>query len=531
MLRLYGQLAEHGDSVVVPFLLPDAPVVAWWPGTPPGPARRRTRSGGMAQRRITDAAATRKPVQTLEQCAPRARARATPTWPGAASRCGAGCSRRRSTSRRTSPSTAAHRHGRQSTARAPSCMAAWLALTLRCPVSRTRTPAGSGLISVVLERESGPVELVRPEGNVATLTQPGQPDRRVSLPPRADRDCLAEELRRLDPDEIYAEVLTEGLKLFHETGDDEAGARGVRPAGPPSGRVPDAPVAGGERRAGAAPRRRPRATAGVVSRSRRERARHGRRPRRRRPARGGRRGAAGHAGRRRPGRAGARPRRAHRRRRRHRDPEGAGRDARPGTPSTGQRSTCGGATSGSCPEGHPDRNETQAREALLDHVPVDPARVHPMPATGRCLGRGRRGGRRRATPRSCARAAGPRTGAACRPSTCCCSGVGPDGHVASLFPEHPALHETERTVVGVRGAPKPPPVRISLTMPVIRTASEVWLLAAGAEKAAAVALALSGAGEVAVPAAGAAGTRATLWLLDRASAARVPAGLTRISSP
>jgi 6-phosphogluconolactonase len=86
-------------------------------------------------------------------------------------------------------------------------------------------------------------------------------------------------------------------------------------------------------------------------------------------------------------------------------------------------------------------------------------------------------------------------------------------------------------VVGVRGSPKPPPVRISLTMPVIRNAGEVWLLAAGGEKATAVALALSGAGEVAVPAAGAQGTRATLWLLDRAAAAKVPPALTRISSP
>ncbi len=95
-------------------------------------------------------------------------------------------------------------------------MAAWLALTLRCRVTRTRTAAGTGLISVVVERASGPIELVRPEGSVATLTQPGQPDRRVSLAPRSDRDSLAEELRRLDPDEVYAEVLTEGLKLLHD---------------------------------------------------------------------------------------------------------------------------------------------------------------------------------------------------------------------------------------------------------------------------------------------------------------------------
>jgi 6-phosphogluconolactonase len=180
--------------------------------------------------------------------------------------------------------------------------------------------------------------------------------------------------------------------------------------------------------------------------------------------------------------------------------------------------------------GHPDRNETQAREALLDHVPVDAARVHAMPAVG--------GGWGDDVETAAARYAEELAGAA-RPEDrggvphfdVLLLGVGPDGHVASLFPEHPALHEVDRTVVGVRGAPKPPPVRISLTMPVIRSAAEVWLVAAGAEKAPAVSLALSGAGEVAIPAAGARGTRATLWLLDRAAAAKVPAGLTRISSP
>ena len=81
-------------------------------------------------------------------------------------------------------------------------------------------------------------------------------------------------------------------------------------------------------------------------------------------------------------------------------------------------------------------------------------------------------------------------------------GIGPDAHVASLFPGLPALYEEDRTVVAVRGAPKPPPVRLSLTLPAIRAASEVWILASGSEKAGAVRLALSGAGPVQVPAAG-----------------------------
>ena len=182
------------------------------------------------------------------------------------------------------------------------------------------------------------------------------------------------------------------------------------------------------------------------------------------------------------------------------------------------------------PPGHPDRNETQARESLLDHVRLDAGRVHPMPAVGRPWGD---------DVDAAAAAYADEMRAVARPEErggvptfdVLMLGVGPDGHVASLFPEHPALYETDRTVVGVRGSPKPPPVRISLTMPVLRSASEVWLLAAGAEKAAAVALALSGAGEVAVPAAGAQGTRATLWLLDRAAAAKVPPALIRISRP
>jgi glucose-6-phosphate dehydrogenase assembly protein OpcA len=245
VLRLYGPLADHGDSIVVPFLLPDAPVVAWWPGVAPTEPSEDP-IGSMAQRRITDAAATQRPIKTLENSAAHhvpgdtdlAWSRIT-LWRGllAAALDQPPYEPVRSavvTGGLDSPSA--------------DLMAAWLALTLRCPVSRDRTPAGSGLISVSLDRESGPVELVRPEGNVATLSQPGQPDRRISLAPRADRDCLAEELRRLDPDEIYAEVLTEGLKLLHASG----GTKGAKAPGssrsakrtPPEAPSPVVPDAG-----------------------------------------------------------------------------------------------------------------------------------------------------------------------------------------------------------------------------------------------------------------------------------------------
>ena len=110
-------------------------------------------------------------------------------------------------------------------------------------------------------------------------------------------------------------------------------------------------------------------------------------------------------------------------------------------------------------------------------------------------------------------------------------GVGPDGHVASLFPERPAVYEDERPVVAVHGAPKPPPTRITLTFPALNAAREVWFLVAGEEKAGAVRLALSGAGPVQIPAAGVRGRQRTLWLLDRAAARDLPTGLHRPSSP
>ncbi|MGW0029374.1 6-phosphogluconolactonase [Streptomyces sp. NPDC003314] len=172
------------------------------------------------------------------------------------------------------------------------------------------------------------------------------------------------------------------------------------------------------------------------------------------------------------------------------------------------------------PDGDPERNVTQAREALLDRVPLDPARVHAMPASD-----GPYGDDVEAAAAAYAEELAAVGGGGVPAFDVLMLGVGPDTHVASLFPELPAVRETVRTVVGVRGAPKPPPVRISLTLPAIRAAREVWLLAAGEDKAKAAALALSGAGEVQAPAAGARGLSRTLWLLDAAAASELPRSL------
>ncbi|WP_327694098.1 6-phosphogluconolactonase [Streptomyces sp. NBC_00459] len=182
------------------------------------------------------------------------------------------------------------------------------------------------------------------------------------------------------------------------------------------------------------------------------------------------------------------------------------------------------------PEGDPDRNITQAKEALLDAVPLDPSRVHAMPASDGSYGSDVDTAAE-AYAAELAKAAGPESHGPVPTFDVLMLGVGPDTHVASLFPELPAVRETERTVVGVHGAPKPPPTRVTLTLPAIRAAREVWLLAAGEDKAGAAAIALSGAGEIQAPAAGAYGRQRTLWLLDAAAASRLPRALYPPASP
>lgn len=171
-----------------------------------------------------------------------------------------------------------------------------------------------------------------------------------------------------------------------------------------------------------------------------------------------------------------------------------------------------------------ERNEGQARKALLDDLPLDPRRVHCMPPADGAFGEDVE-----AAAAHYAEVLAQHAPEDAHPQVprfdVCLLGLGEEGHTASLFPDTQHVRESVRTVVGVRDCPKPPPTRISLTLPAINAASEVWLMTTGSGKARAVAAALSTATPPEdIPAAGARGRQRTLYLLDEAAAAELPAG-------
>jgi 6-phosphogluconolactonase len=190
------------------------------------------------------------------------------------------------------------------------------------------------------------------------------------------------------------------------------------------------------------------------------------------------------------------------------------------------------------PAESPDRNARQAREALLDHVPVDDKRVFEMghdaaPGAGGPTGPHADGAssdgvgsvgfpdpEQAAAQYASLLAARAPAGEPVPPFDVLLLGVGPEGHVASIFPDSPTATAAE-PVVAVRDCPKPPPTRVSFTFPTIQAARQVWVIVAGEEKADAVAQVAAGASPLAVPAAGAVGRERTLWLADRAAASRV----------
>lgn len=172
------------------------------------------------------------------------------------------------------------------------------------------------------------------------------------------------------------------------------------------------------------------------------------------------------------------------------------------------------------PAASEERNEIGARRALIDHIDIPAANVHAMAPSDAGLDLDAAAD---AYAAELARFAGDEHP---WPSFFVCFlGVGPDGHIASLFPDRAEIQVTDRAVVPVRESPKPPPERLSLTRPVLNASRCVWLVVSGLDKASALGLALAGASYDTVPAAGAKGRRRTLFFVDRDAAADVPPDL------
>ncbi|MFE7790228.1 glucose-6-phosphate dehydrogenase assembly protein OpcA [Streptomyces sp. NPDC057460] len=231
VLRLHGELANHAQSVVLPLLLPDAPVVVWWPeGAPEDPANDPL--GALAQRRITDAYSAEHPSAELG-------VRAKSYTPGDTD-----LSWTRITPWRSMLAAALDQKPVEvlsatveGESENPSCelLAMWLSDRLGVPVERTRSD-GPGLTAVRMQTKGGTIVLDRPDGSLATLCMEGQPDRAVALKRRETAELLAEELRRLDPDNIYASAVKFGV-------DRLGGAAEPRPAEPEKPATAAAPAA------------------------------------------------------------------------------------------------------------------------------------------------------------------------------------------------------------------------------------------------------------------------------------------------
>ncbi|MFE6618624.1 glucose-6-phosphate dehydrogenase assembly protein OpcA [Streptomyces sp. NPDC057740] len=210
VLRLYGEVSDHAQSVVLPLLLPDAPVVVWWPvNAPLDPAKDPL--GALAQRRVTDTYASEQPVRELS-------ARADTYTPGDTD-----LSWTRITPWRSMLAAALDQvvcevkavevEGEEFN---PSCelLAMWLADRLDVPVKRSLS-SGPGLTAVRMDTDCGPITLDRADGSLATLSIQGQPNRAVALKRRETAELIAEELRRLDPDDTYASALRFGVERLN----------------------------------------------------------------------------------------------------------------------------------------------------------------------------------------------------------------------------------------------------------------------------------------------------------------------------
>lgn len=514
VLRLFGELADHGAAVITPLLLPDSPIVAWWPGEAPNNVAESA-LGAMARRRITDAAACEKPSAQLKR-------RAKHYLPGDTDLSWTRVTRWRgllAAALDEPPYAVIQSAVVVAEAEEPGAdlMAGWLAQALDIPVRRVKSAAGTGIVSVRLERADGPIDLVHAPDGISTLTQPGQPVRAVTLLVPDAAECLAAELRRLDADEIYGAALTEGLPnvVRKTTTAAQAARAGDVPAGPAAVPASDTPsmstrslrdrepaqeapegdvlaervdeeldqLSGGFTRRATTPE----ALAAGVAEALADVAQQAVAAR----------GVA------------------------HLVLTGGSMGARTVTaladleldPTTWAKVHLWWGDERFLPMGDADRNDQQARDAGLDRLPVPAAQIHPAPA----------GSTEDELPEAAARwsaelAAHASEGHFAPSFDVVLLGVGPDAHVASLFPGREALNVKDAAVVGVTNSPKPPPLRLTMTVPVISAAERVWFVVAGADKAEAVTAARAGRDVAQFPASCVRGSAETIWWLDDAAA-------------
>lgn len=222
VLRMYGPLGQHADSVAAPLLVPDVPVVTWWPENAPAVPSAHP-LGALAQRRVTDSAAAGDPQDMLASLARAYKpgdtdfgwTRATP-WRSLLA----------ATLDQTHPRLESGEVRAEENNPSADLITAWLGLRLGIPVKRT-VSGGPGITGVMFSTAEGEITITRPDGRTASLGWPGRPDRMVSLHRRETAELLAEELRRLDPDELYAETLA-----FLDAPGITAGDPGINAADP-----------------------------------------------------------------------------------------------------------------------------------------------------------------------------------------------------------------------------------------------------------------------------------------------------------
>ncbi|MEK0245796.1 glucose-6-phosphate dehydrogenase assembly protein OpcA [Bifidobacterium mongoliense] len=212
ILRPRNGLVRHQDTLVIPLLVPDAPIVAWWPTNPPA-SPSKDPIGAMARSRITDAMNSDNPEATMERLR------------GNLDTADVDLSWTRLTVWRAMLASMLdqppHLPILKATVSGPKnflpldLLRAWLRLRLDVPVELKTVDDATAITAVHLEREDGELSLVRPDDNQAMVSFPGQAPQPISMPIRSDEDCLSEELRRLEPDDVYGEVINTGWNLLY----------------------------------------------------------------------------------------------------------------------------------------------------------------------------------------------------------------------------------------------------------------------------------------------------------------------------